>query len=98
GQELGDRRTQRAVLLNERPDEAPGAVLLGELGERVEFRARQFAWAGVEAEDGARSCGEGAGEDLKVTAGNGTAQILELETETAVRAVRAPATHRFGPG
>ena len=41
-EELGDRRAPPLVL-HERPHEALGAVLLGELGERVELRSGQLA-------------------------------------------------------
>ena len=48
GQELGDRRAPRAVVLHERPHEPAGAEALDELGQRVELLARHLARPGVE--------------------------------------------------
>ncbi len=97
-QELRDRRAKRAVLLDERPDQALGAVLLGELGQRVQVGARQFETATVHAQDGARSPGEGAGENLELRRPDRSRQIMQLQTEPPVGPVRAPAAHRLGPG
>ena len=49
GEELGDRRAPRAVLLHERPHEAAGAEALDQLGQLVELRPRHLARARVEA-------------------------------------------------
>ena len=94
GQELGDRRAPAAVL-HERPHQPLSSVLLGELGQRVELRARQFPRAGVDATDHAAVL-QCARKHLELRARDGFPDILELEPEARVGPVGAIARDCFG--
>ena len=65
-------------------------MLLGQLGEGVELRARQLARAGVDALHDAAGL-ERAGEHLELGAGERFAEIVQLEAEARVGTVDAEA-------
>ena len=73
GQELGDRRAP-PLLLDERPHESLGAVLLGQLGQCVELRAWQLAGARVDAAHDAAG-DERVGEHLEFGARERLAEV-----------------------
>ncbi len=93
GQELRDRRLERAAVPHAHPDQPGRAELLGAVHETVERRARR-----VTAPGHADPLHRVGVERLELGARHRIGEVRELHPETRVGLVGAVAVHRLGPG